>query len=63
VEQAEARVAVLESSIAQCDAGLAEFKNPEETKRLAEQAARDRKVLETAVAEWERLTAELEETS
>ena len=58
--QAEERIATLESEIAQHEAALAEFKNVEESMRLNELAAARRAELETRVAEWEQLSAELE---
>ena len=58
--QAEERIATLESEIAQHEAALAEFKNVEESMRLNELAAVRRAELETRVAEWEQLSAELE---
>ncbi len=58
--QAEERIATLESEIAQHEAALAEFKSVEESMRLNELAAARRAELETRVAEWEQLSAELE---
>jgi ATP-binding cassette, subfamily F, member 3 len=57
----ELEVASLESEIAQHDAALAEFKSMEETVRLSEIVAERRKQLEGKVAEWERVSGELEE--
>ncbi len=59
----EQEVASLESEIAQHDAALADFKSMEETMRISEIVAERRKQLEGRVAEWERVTAELEEAS
>jgi ATP-binding cassette subfamily F protein 3 len=56
----EQEVASLESEIAQHDAALADFKSVEETVRLSEAVAERRKQLEVRVAEWERVSAELE---
>jgi ATP-binding cassette, subfamily F, member 3 len=57
----EQEVAALESEISQHDAALADFKSMEETVRLSEMVAERRKQLETRVAEWESVSAELEE--
>jgi ATP-binding cassette subfamily F protein 3 len=57
----ELEVAALESEIAQHDAALADFKSMEETVRLSEIVAERRGQLEGKVAEWERVSAELEE--
>jgi ATP-binding cassette subfamily F protein 3 len=56
----EQEVASLESEIAQHDAALADFKSMEETVRLSEIVAERRKQLEAQVAEWERVSGELE---
>src|SRR5579872_6072181 len=56
----EKHVAALESEIAQHDAALADFKSVEETVRLNELVTARRKELETRVAEWESLSAQLE---
>ncbi|HTB14725.1 MAG TPA: ABC-F family ATP-binding cassette domain-containing protein [Bryobacteraceae bacterium] len=56
----EQEVASLESEIAQHDAALADFKSVEETVRVSEIVAERRKQLEARVAEWERVSAELE---
>jgi len=56
----EQEVASLESEIARCDAELADFKSVEETVRVSEVVAERRKQLEARVAEWERVSAELE---
>jgi hypothetical protein len=53
-------VAALESEIAAHEAALADFKSVEETVRLNELVTARRKELETRVAEWESLSAELE---
>ena len=58
----EKEVAALESEIAQHDAALADFKSMEETVRLSEIVAERRKQLEGKVAEWERVSGELEES-
>jgi len=57
----ELEVAALESEIAEHDAALADFKSMEETVRLSEIVAERRKQLEGKVAEWERVSEELEE--
>jgi ATP-binding cassette, subfamily F, member 3 len=56
----EKQVAALESEIAGHEAALADFKSVEETVRLNEIVTARRGELETRVAEWERLSAELE---
>ena len=56
----EKQVAALESEIAEHDAALADFKSVEETVRLNELVTARRRELETRVAEWESLSAELE---
>jgi len=56
----EQEVASLESEIARHDAELADFKSVEETVRVSEIVAERRKQLEDRVAEWERVSAELE---
>jgi ATP-binding cassette subfamily F protein 3 len=61
LREVEKEVASLESEIAQHDAALADFKSVEETLRLSETVAERRKQLETRVAEWESVSAELEE--
>jgi ATP-binding cassette subfamily F protein 3 len=61
LREVEQAVASLESEIAQHDAALAAFKSVEETLRLSEIVAERRKQLETRVAEWESVSAELEE--
>ena len=60
LREVEQEVAALESEIAQHEAALADFKSVEETMRLTELVAERRKELEARVAEWERLSAELE---
>ena len=57
----EQEVASLESAIQQCEAALGEFKSAEETARLTKQLDVHRGELEQRVAEWEELTAELDE--
>ncbi len=56
----EQEVASLESEIAQHDAALADFRSVEETMRISELVAEKRKQLEGRVAEWERVSGELE---
>ena len=60
LREVEQEVASLESEIAQHDAALADFKSMEETVRLSEIVAERRKQLEARVAEWERVSGELE---
>ena len=57
----EKQVAALESEIAAHEAALADFKSVEETVRLNDLVTARRRELETRVAEWESLSAELEE--
>jgi ATP-binding cassette subfamily F protein 3 len=56
----EKQVAALESEIAGHEAALADFKSVEETVRLNELVSTRRRELESRVAEWESLSAELE---
>ena len=56
----EKQVAALESEIAGHEAALADFKSVEETVRLNDLVTARRRELETRVAEWESLSAELE---
>jgi len=56
----EQQVAALESEIARHEAALADFKTVEETMRLTELVTTRRGELESRVAEWEELSAELE---
>jgi ATP-binding cassette subfamily F protein 3 len=60
LREVELEVASLESEIAQHDAALADFKSMEETVRISEMVAERRKQLESRVAEWESVSAELE---
>jgi ATP-binding cassette subfamily F protein 3 len=60
LREVEQEVASLESEIAQHDAALADFKSMEETMRLSEIVEERRKQLEARVAEWERVSGELE---
>ncbi len=60
LREMEQEVASLESEIAQHDAALADFKSVEETVRVSEIVAERRKQLEARVAEWERVSGELE---
>jgi len=57
----EKEVATLESEIAQHDADMADFKSVDETLRLSELVTEKRQRLEQRVAEWEQVSAELEE--
>jgi ATP-binding cassette subfamily F protein 3 len=56
----EAEVAELESEILQHEAALADFKSTEETMRLTGLVEARRRELESRVAEWEQLSAEIE---
>jgi ATP-binding cassette, subfamily F, member 3 len=56
----EQQVAALESEIAQHEAALADFKSVEETVRINDLLTARRRELESRVAEWESLSAELE---
>ena len=56
----EKQVAASKSEIAQHEAALADFKSVEETVRLNDLVTARRRELETRVAEWESLSAELE---
>ena len=56
----EKQVAALESEIAGHEAALADFKSVEETVRLNDLVTARRKELESRVAEWESLSADLE---
>jgi ATP-binding cassette subfamily F protein 3 len=56
----EKQVAALESEIAQHETALADFKSVEETVRLNDLVTARRRELETRVAEWESLSAEIE---
>jgi ATP-binding cassette subfamily F protein 3 len=60
-QELEKEVAALEAEIAQHDAELADFKSVDETLRLGELVAEKRQRLEMRVAEWEQVSAELEE--
>ena len=60
LRQVEQQVAALESEIATHEASLADFKSVEETLRLNDLVTARRKELETRVAEWESLSAEVE---
>jgi ATP-binding cassette subfamily F protein 3 len=56
----EQRISELESEIAQHESSLADFKSVEETLRLTGLVSSKRAELETSVARWEELSAELE---
>jgi ATP-binding cassette subfamily F protein 3 len=60
LREVEQEVSSLESEIARHDAALADFKSVEETVRVSEIVSERRKQLEARVAEWERVSAELE---
>jgi ATP-binding cassette, subfamily F, member 3 len=62
VKEVEREVEALESEIAQHEAALADFKSVEETLRLTALVDESRKRLSARVAQWERLSAELEAT-
>jgi len=57
----ESEVASLESAIQLCEAALGDFKSADETARLSKQLDVHRGELEQRVAEWEELTAGLDE--
>jgi ATP-binding cassette subfamily F protein 3 len=61
LRKVEQEVSSLESEIARHEAALADFKGAGETRRLTELVAARRAELEGRVAQWERLSAELEE--
>jgi ATP-binding cassette subfamily F protein 3 len=61
LSEVESRVAALESAIQQVEAKLGDFKSSEETLRLTKQLDVHRGELEQRVAEWEELTAGLDE--
>ena len=52
----ERQVSELESEIAQAEAALADYKNPDETRRLTNHLATLRQALETTVREWEQVS-------
>ena len=56
----EQQVAALEAEIAQHEAALADFKSVEETVRINDLLTARRRELESRVAEWESLSAEIE---
>jgi ATP-binding cassette subfamily F protein 3 len=60
LKEVEEQVASLESEIAQHEAALADFKSVEETLRLNDLVTSRRGELESRVAEWESLSAELD---
>jgi ATP-binding cassette, subfamily F, member 3 len=60
LKEVEQEVASLESEIAQTEAALSDFKSVEETVRLNELVTARRTELESRVAEWEELSAEIE---
>jgi ATP-binding cassette subfamily F protein 3 len=60
--KAESDIASLESEITQLESSLADYKSPEESMRLADLLTQRRASLETRVAEWEKLSEELEAT-
>lgn len=60
VKELEQQVASLESEIAQYEAGLADFKSVDETFRINDLLTARRRELESRVAEWEQLSADLE---
>jgi ATP-binding cassette subfamily F protein 3 len=59
----EKEVATLESEIAQHDADMADFRSVDETLRLSELVTEKRQRLEQRLAEWEQVSAELEEAA
>jgi ATP-binding cassette subfamily F protein 3 len=60
-QELEAGIARLEAEIAEGESGLAVFQNAEETTRLTRLIETQRTELEARVAEWEKVSAELEE--
>ena len=60
LKEVEHEVASLESAIQQHEAALGDFKSVEETTRLTAALAACRGQLETHLAEWEQLTAEID---
>ncbi|HML16168.1 MAG TPA: hypothetical protein VK419_04045, partial [Bryobacteraceae bacterium] len=60
LKEVEQKVASLESEIAQHETELADFKSVDETLRLTQLVATRRTELESRVAEWEDLSAEVE---
>ena len=58
--KAESDIASLESEIAQLESSLADYKSPEESMRLSDLLTQRRTTLEARVAEWEKLSEELE---
>jgi ATP-binding cassette subfamily F protein 3 len=60
LREVEERVAALESEIAQHEAALSDFKSAEESMRRSEQMGACRTELESQVAQWEALSAELD---
>jgi len=61
LSEVESEVASLESAIQLCEAALGDFKSADETARLSKQLDVHRGELEQRVAEWEELTAGLDE--
>jgi ATP-binding cassette subfamily F protein 3 len=60
LRQVEQQVGSLEAEIARHEAALGDFKSAEETMRLTELVSTRRRELESNVAEWEALSAEVE---
>ncbi|HEY7338820.1 MAG TPA: ABC-F family ATP-binding cassette domain-containing protein [Bryobacteraceae bacterium] len=60
LKEVEQEVAALESEIAQHEAALSDFKSVDETMRLTTLVDERRKDLDARVAEWERLSAQIE---
>jgi ATP-binding cassette, subfamily F, member 3 len=58
--KAEADIASLESEIAQHEAALADYKSPEESMRLSDLLTKRRGELEARVAQWEKISEEIE---
>lgn len=63
LKEVELKVASLESEIAKHETALADFKSVEETLRLTELVTARRGELESRVAEWEELSAEIESSA
>jgi ATP-binding cassette subfamily F protein 3 len=62
-EQLEARIAELENAIQQSELALSDFVNADEAVRLSMLLESRRIELDTAMAQWESVTAELEATA
>ncbi len=63
LSKAEAKISELESEIAQHEAALSDYKSAEESVRLSDLLTQRRGELEARVAEWEKISEELEANS